>query len=823
MKNRKAVESGCGGKKKNVLAVVLASFLVAIVTMVGICVAKKIVPFGEKSLAYVDATIQYVDFFSWGKDIAEGKAQINYDLSKVLGGNTVAVFSYYLTSPFSFLLLLFNKDDFQIYFTLMMILKVGLAAASMTWFLRKRINKIQNYQVVVLACGYALSGWMFYNFQNQMWIDAMIMYPLLCYEVTRLVREGRGARLAILTTVTLIVNWYAGIMALIGMGIWWLYESSKNEKLSWRGFGRLIGTVTIGGMAAGFLIIPTMAGLMMGRGGVDSSLKSILGFGRLYNPLNLLEGFLIGGKIDNGHPDLYVGLLTGLLVGWMLLEKKKYRERRFEIGLIAIVFLIHLLPPLIWLFGLGRFPGGVVFRYSFVGLLPLIFVAGKMWSETMKKEKVGKMVGGMILGILAYEFCGGTLKGGEIWVNIAMMVGWGVILAMNEKRLKSGLAVALAMMELGVNGILCAKIDNGGVAYGEYIRREEELIEKIKEMDGGEYRIHNLVTRGDELQYPTLTANYNEALAFNYNSVSGYTSSPDERVRILLEKMGYNRNGENMNITNSSIIGTDSILGVKYILDDRELAEYEKVFSDEKKTVYENPYALPMAMGFLGDEKFNCKDEKNPFWCQNKMLSEISGRKTEIYREIKIEEENGKYIIPETSGAVYMIANGRGEIYRDGKLETQYGVWLAPKTVRVDGKISVSEGISDVKFYQADLVALAEAREKILTGAEMTDFQDGGDNFRIKVNVSENVSKILVTIPQDGNFRVLVNGREVQAEKFMNTLMVVPVLVGENEIVLEYKTPGVMAGVVISAVGILGEMGIGWRERKRKVETRICK
>ena len=73
IKNRKAVESGCGGKKKNVLAVVLVSFLVAIVTMVGICVAKKIVPFGEKSLAYVDATIQYMDFLVGEKILQKEK------------------------------------------------------------------------------------------------------------------------------------------------------------------------------------------------------------------------------------------------------------------------------------------------------------------------------------------------------------------------------------------------------------------------------------------------------------------------------------------------------------------------------------------------------------------------------------------------------------------------------------------------------------------------------------------------------------------------------------------------------------------------------
>ena len=809
--------------------VLLASFLVAVAVIMGVCAWKKVVPFGDKSLAYVDATIQYLDFFSWEKDIINGDAGVNYDLSKVLGGNTVAVFTYYLTSPLSLLLPLFDKADLQLYFTLLIVLKVGLAAMSMAWFLWKRVDKLKNYQIVVLASGYALCGWMFYSIQNQMWIDAMIMYPLLCYEVTRLVREKKGARLAIFTTVTLVVNWYAGLMAVMGTVIWWLYEVLKAKKFSVRGVLRYIGTILIGMIAAGAVLVPTMMGLAMGRGKVEIDLDTLLGYDRLYNPLQLLDGLFIGGETSSGFTDLYIGMIAAILVIWLILEHRKWRERRFEIGLIAGVLLIHLIPALVWLFDLGRFPDSFIYRYGFISVLPLIYVAGMRWAEGIDRKMAARMVGGIMLGFLVYEFVGGTLNGKEVWVNLLVMAGWGAVLSMDEGKRKSVFGVGLAMIELGVSGILGAKIGSDGKSYGEYVRREEELIAKIKAMDGDEYRVHNLVTRGDGLQWETLTANYNEALAFNYNSVSGYTSSPDRATWKFLDEIGYGRNGENMNITNDSLVVADSVLGVKYVLAGSsskmanvaggELTEYERVFSDEMKTVYKNPYALPMAMGFTGEGEFDCEENTDPFSCQNEMLSEILGEEMEVYREIEISEKDGKYIVPEIENPVYLMANGKGEIYMDGKLKTKYGEWLAPKTVRISGEVSVSEGISDLKFYEANLARLAEVRERILAGAEMVEFVDNGDEFKVKMDVSEGVSKVLVAIPQDGNFRVLVNGAEVEVEKFMGALMVVPVGEGENEIVLEYETPGVAIGAAMSGAGILGEVGLVIGERKRKV---IC-
>lgn len=65
-------------------------------------------PFGNNSLAGEDASKQYLDLFSYLKNVACGEDNLFYSFGKALGGNCIAIFSYYLSSPFNVLVLLFD-------------------------------------------------------------------------------------------------------------------------------------------------------------------------------------------------------------------------------------------------------------------------------------------------------------------------------------------------------------------------------------------------------------------------------------------------------------------------------------------------------------------------------------------------------------------------------------------------------------------------------------------------------------------------------------------------------------------------------------------
>ena len=85
-------------------------------------------PFGNKSLAIMDASIQYLDFFSYWKDVLSGQNSATFTFSNLLGSGNWSQVTYYLLSPFNLFSCIFSKENLNTFFDLIVILKLSLAA-----------------------------------------------------------------------------------------------------------------------------------------------------------------------------------------------------------------------------------------------------------------------------------------------------------------------------------------------------------------------------------------------------------------------------------------------------------------------------------------------------------------------------------------------------------------------------------------------------------------------------------------------------------------------------------------------------------------------
>lgn len=144
-------------------------------------------PFGGNSMASHDANVQYLDFYSYFKDVLSGKNNITYTFSKTLGGNNIGVFSYYLTSPFMLLCVFFKKTQLHAFFDVLVMLKLSTASFTFCWFLTGRFHKhfsagntsIKNFSMVILSVSYGLCQYSIAQSCNLMWLDGVYMLPLI--------------------------------------------------------------------------------------------------------------------------------------------------------------------------------------------------------------------------------------------------------------------------------------------------------------------------------------------------------------------------------------------------------------------------------------------------------------------------------------------------------------------------------------------------------------------------------------------------------------------------------------------------------------------
>ena len=191
--------------------VFIFAFLVPLVIMVAIYALRGIYPFGEECYLRSDMYHQYCPFFAelWDKIREGGSLEYTWDIG--LGSNFIAIYGYYLSSPINWLIALFPQDSMIELMNIIILLKTAFASLTCTYYLCAHSKKIN-----LIAAGfgilYSLSGYLAAYSWNIMWLDCIILLPLVVLGLEKLVHEGKGLLYVIALGFTILSNYYIAIM-----------------------------------------------------------------------------------------------------------------------------------------------------------------------------------------------------------------------------------------------------------------------------------------------------------------------------------------------------------------------------------------------------------------------------------------------------------------------------------------------------------------------------------------------------------------------------------------------------------------------------------
>ena len=110
--------------------------------------------------------------------LTEGKSMF-FSSTGALGYDFWAVFAYYLVSPLNLIIVFFDKADLIYAIEIIMIIKVVLCGGSFATFISNRYPKSNAGRVVLFSTIYALSGYMVGYMWNVMWLDGLVLFPLI--------------------------------------------------------------------------------------------------------------------------------------------------------------------------------------------------------------------------------------------------------------------------------------------------------------------------------------------------------------------------------------------------------------------------------------------------------------------------------------------------------------------------------------------------------------------------------------------------------------------------------------------------------------------
>lgn len=841
------------------------------------------VPFGVNTPAVTDARIQYLDLFSYYRDVLTGQNSAGYTFSNTLGGSAAAIWAYYLASPFNLAVLLLPKEQMNLSLEIVITAKCCTASAVFAWFIDQRfLNRIRREIVLILSVSYGLMQYMLAQGSNVMWLDGVILLPFIALGVHRAVhRDGKRfhpAMLALPAAVTVLVNWYTGGINYLFSAVWFLYEETRKRKEGKRtaviagDLGRYALGMGMGLLIAAVLFLPNVLMLRAGKAASWNPSEFPFSMGFRGNPFSVVRSYRIGERSDISTASFFCGTMAMFgTAAFFLSGRIRPREKAAAAIPLVTAWMACYWNPLFYVFSLFMTNTSYWYRYGYLGSFVLLYLAA-YWAGSLprrgvyrdKKEWSVIPKAGALCAALTMTAQWTWPIGGRSGIRFALLMIFTVTLVLGLiyepdeysprpfNRIMWGCLLLVCFVEsmMQTHAMLWIYHTDTAGEYLSYSRKEQAQIRGIRDFDtDGFYRISQTSTRITNAD--GLTCAYLDAMAYGYASVSGYTSCPENIQLDFLDRLGYRKEYDSFNIVNTSFLPADSLLGVRYVLSSYEIPGLEEIPAlgrHNKKAVYRNPYALPAAVILAEGEKNTGQKEGesgNPFLFTEHIYSRLLGEEAGLWEAVPAAKTHEKrrtewtLTVPEGNYCLYGNlpwkkqasfadpqwwddAQGQGSLTVADGWAFGYGGWSSPsvfyipvsgektgetgaeKTGQVQVALQTMEepDLRDEQFYALNLDRMAEVSAQIRAKSENVRALTI-ENGKILCDVTaKEGDRLLLAVPASEGWTARVNGQKTEIRAFEGCLAEIALEQGANHITMQYRVPGLTAGVLLSISGI---------------------
>lgn len=700
----------------------------------------------------------------------------------------------------------------------------------------------------------------------------------------------------------------------------WLWEQKCTLK-QWGKKIRQVAIATVWGACLdAVVLLPTAIGLMdspkdITQFGLEAAGKNITPL-QVFSKLSVLSYDRIQPRF--GLPQVYAGIFLLLLTGFYFVNRTIAKRERIGKGILFAILLVSFCLDycnLAWHAFME--PSGHPYRQAYLWIFLVIYCGTKGLfsllqgaSESVSNEskeiqkngylsvisKSGKIwfISSLVMGAVlavglrpAYEnISGNTIVVTAIcWLVYTLIGVWITGIYKNNKMLlkldiekesssdymqktipeskdigeqrKYSLGIVFCLLVLLVSAELIANCaytyhfqalqNQPNSQYVQTLKTMQPAVELVKKTGNGFYRMENLNPRQQ-----------NDALQYDYNGITYYSSAGKMAPRYFLQHLGFTEDGLLTHYGHDNTVTADAILNVKYVLSDgtypvhNSYTELETVKAEsqtdapqmsdqasmmvETAKAYENPYALSLAMTaskFVN--KPDLPEKLDPFSLQEQWIEDLLGESVQIFKPASLQDISEKFadqfeknytVTVEQTGEVYLYLQGilgksQGiAIYKDGEFLSPYGNLACLQILNL-GYYELGDSFTislacdtdpadygELLVVTEDIEALEKCHEA-LSAAQTKVEKLSSSRLAIETGSGE---ALVTTIPYEKGWTIWVDGEKVQPEVYYGTFMTIPINnIGKSHFVeMSYIPPGMKMGVWISAVSILLFLGAAY-------------
>ena len=567
-----------------------------------------------------------------------------------------------------------------------------------------------------------------------------------------------------------------------------------------------------------------------------------------YNPVNL-----------EGLPNVFCGFLTIMLcVFYFCNGKIRLREKLCNFSLLLFLFASFIFRPLDYMWHGFHFPNMIPYRFAFLVPFVLVSMAYRAFTQ-MRNFKFWKLA--IILPISALFWLNAVLRddsGNQVMVTTAVVLMGGAFYfylrgphkrnRAKQYRLATVFLCFILLCEMILSFAL--GVDKVGTSSHSGYPTDKKHVAAL---------MNYLEENDSELYYRTEvtdTQTLNDGALNGYNGLTAFNSSANVNFNRFTRALGYAAwPGSNRTAYYENSPFTNVFSGLKYLIDRNGLhlsSHNTKVAQSGDCLLLQNDDYI--GMGFMTNSAladFMSREmQKNPVFDQLEMFSLATGIEDDLYNhldftKLSADEDctleksgtRGHYRFTRPEGNTINRFNISFTVKEAGLMIAQFYMYNG-EDVHIDvngtdvltppSKVRAMVCVGDV--MEGDVVTFTFKNKKVTNGTFTLDvvlqneelFQKGMESlsdevwnltevtdtyFRGDITVKEE-GLFYTAIPYEPGWTAYVDGVEVPlAETYdvskedvllTDAMISFPLGVGEHEIVLEFKAPGLRIGALIS-------------------------
>lgn len=589
-------------------AAYLLSFLIPLAVMCGIFIINGVYPFGDESFMHSDMYHQYVPFLSEMQSKLKSGDSLFYSWNVGIGSNFLALYGYYMASPINWLVVLVPDQYLIEFMTWLVALKIGLCGFTFCFYLTRHF-KTKSFVLVPFAIFYALSGFLAAYNWNVMWLDCVVLFPLIAVGLEALVKEGKYKLYCISLALCILSNYYISIMVCIFLVLYFLLQLVCSH-MSLRQMGAAavrfaLFSLLAGGLAA-VLLIPEYAALHL-TDFSEFNFPDTLTF--YFSFLDMIARHCMNVNVETGldhWPNIYCGVAVFLLVPLYVTNTRiSLREKAAYIGLLAFMLLSFSTNMLNFIWHGLNYPDSLPCRQSFLYIFLLLTLCAKAVLNIRGCSL--KALGGCFCLSLGFVLLFEKLMADEeayrtetFLLTALFLCLYGVFLYFYRNRnaaaegkrygmcLLAVLTLTSVTVEAAVNTYTTSCSVTSRSSYLNNLDSYQTLVERTRERDTDFYRFEK-----------TSRVTKNDGTLVGYPTASLFSSTSNGHVQDFYDKMGMSDSKVFYCFDGATPLSS-SLLGVRYVFSrsaNEDPLLYTLIDQEGDIYLYECRYSLPL--GFM--------------------------------------------------------------------------------------------------------------------------------------------------------------------------------------------------------------------------------